>query len=78
MPISDSRSFFSVQLSVDTVVSDGLVVPFDVIIVNYGNDYIQSGGIYMYVLLCTRVQGSLYRPNMRQWLVNWYSLINHD
>ncbi len=30
-------------------VSSGLVVPFDTIIVNYGDDYIQSGGIYMYV-----------------------------
>ncbi len=47
--IAVSRSFFSVQLSQSKDVSSGLVVPFDTIIVNFGDNYIQSGGIYMYV-----------------------------
>ncbi len=45
--ISDSPSFFSVQLSQNKDVSAGLVIPFDTIMENYGNNYIQSGGIYM-------------------------------
>ena len=43
----DSTSFFSVQLSEYTQVSHNGTINFDRILVNYGGDYIQSGGIYM-------------------------------
>ena len=43
----DSTSFFSVQLTEDTVIAHNGTVHFDQVIVNFGADYIQSGGIYM-------------------------------
>ena len=45
--ISDSTSFFSAQLSQSTEVAHGGTVLFDNVVVNYGSDYIQTGGIYM-------------------------------
>ena len=41
----NSTSFFSAQLSEQT--SHGGTVVFDLVEVNYGDDYIQTGGIYM-------------------------------
>ena len=43
----DSTSFFSVQLAEDTIVAHNGTVNFYRVIVNFGADYIQSGGIYM-------------------------------
>ena len=43
----DSTSFFSAQLSQNTEVAHGGTVVFDLVVVNYGSDYIQTGGIYM-------------------------------
>ena len=40
-------SFFSAQLAEDTAVAHNGIVHFDRVIVNFGADYIQSGGIYM-------------------------------
>ena len=47
----DSTSFFSVQLIEDTSVSHNGTVGFNKVLVNYGDDYIQSGGIYMWIYL---------------------------
>ena len=46
-PLVDSTSFFSAQLSEDTDVAHGGTVVFDLVIANYGSDFIQSGGVYM-------------------------------
>ena len=43
----DSMSFFSAQLSEDTEVFHGATVVFDLVVVNYASDYIQSGGTYL-------------------------------
>ena len=43
----DSTSFFSVQLTEVTTVAHNGTINFDRIIVNFGADYIQSGGIYV-------------------------------
>ena len=43
----DSTSFFSVQFLEDTSVSHNSTVGFNKVLVNYGDNYIQSGGIYM-------------------------------
>ena len=43
----DPVSFFSVQLSANLQVAHGGTVVFDLVAVNYGSDYIQTGGIYM-------------------------------
>ena len=43
----DSGSFFSVQFSDTADIGHGDIMDFDVIIVNYGDDYIQSGGLYV-------------------------------
>ena len=40
-------TFFSAQLSADLEVLNGGTVVFDTVVVNYGDDYIQTGGIYM-------------------------------
>ena len=47
--VQDTTSFFSVQFSVDTQVQHSNVLVFDRVIVNYGDDYLESGGIYLYV-----------------------------
>ena len=47
LAIQNSSSFFSVQLTEVTTIPHGEILDFDDVIVNYGNDYIQSGGIYM-------------------------------
>ena len=44
-----STSFFSAQLSQDTVVLHGTTIPFDFVQANYGGDYLQSGAVYLYV-----------------------------
>ena len=43
----DSSSFFSVQFTADTNIPYLDIMDFDDVIVNYGDDYIQSGGLYM-------------------------------
>ena len=43
----DSSSFFSVQFSDTTDIGHGDIMDFDEIIVNFGDDYIQSGGLYV-------------------------------
>ena len=43
----DSSSFFSVQFIADTSIPHLEILDFDDVIVNYGDDYILSGGIYM-------------------------------
>ena len=43
----DSSSFFSVQFTTDTTIPHLEILDFDDVIVNYGDDYILSGGIYM-------------------------------
>ena len=43
----DSTSFFSAQFSQDTEVAHGGTAVFDLVVVNYGSDYIQSGGTYL-------------------------------
>ena len=43
----DSSSFFSVQFTADTSIPHLGILDFDDVIVNYGDDYILSGGIYM-------------------------------
>ena len=43
----DSSSFFSVQFTADTSIPHLDILDFDDVIVNYGGDYIQSGGLYM-------------------------------
>ena len=45
--IQNSNSFFSVQFSADTIIPHGDILDFDDVIVNFGDDYIQSAGIYM-------------------------------
>ena len=45
--VLDPISFFSVQLSEDLQVAHDGTVVFDSVVVNYGSDYIQTGGIYM-------------------------------
>ena len=42
-----STSFFSVQIAQDTEVLNKDTVQFDLVKVNYGDDFITSGGIYM-------------------------------
>ena len=43
-------SFFSIQLTENTIIAHNGTIHFNHILVNYGDDYIQSGGIYMYAL----------------------------
>ena len=43
----DSTSFSSVQVTENTIVAHKGTINFDRIIVNFGADYIQSGGIYV-------------------------------
>ena len=43
----DSSSFFSVQFTEDTIIPQGDILDFDDVIVNFGDDYVQSGGLYM-------------------------------
>ena len=43
----DMTSFFSVQLTENTIVAHNGTINFNRIIVNFGADYIQSGGIYV-------------------------------
>ena len=50
MAEQDSASFFSAQPSENTEVAHNGIVNFDRVIVNFGADYIQSGGIYMSVV----------------------------
>ena len=47
LEIQDSSSFFSAQFTDDVTVPNGDILQFDDVIVNYGDDYIQSGGLYM-------------------------------
>ena len=47
--VQDSTSFFSVQFSIDTQVQHGSVLVFADIIINYGDDYLESAGVYLYV-----------------------------
>ena len=43
----DSSSFFSVQFTEDVTIPYGDILQFNDVIVNFGDDYIQSGGLYM-------------------------------
>ena len=43
----DSSSFFSAQFTEDVTIAHGDILQFDNVIVNFGDDYIQSGGLYM-------------------------------
>ena len=43
----NSNSFFSVQFTADTIIPHGDFLDFDDVIVNFGDDYIQSAGLYM-------------------------------
>ena len=45
--IQNSSSFFCVQFTEVTTIPHGEILDFDDVIVNYGDDYIQSGEIYM-------------------------------
>ena len=47
LAIQNSSSFFSVQFTADTTIPHGDILDFDDVIVNYGDDYILSGGLYM-------------------------------
>ena len=47
LAIQNSSSFFSVQFTEVTTIPHGEILDFDDVIVNYGDDYILSGGIYM-------------------------------
>ena len=49
LTIQNSSSFFSVQFTADTTIPHGEILDFDDVIVNYGDDYILSGGLYMQV-----------------------------
>ena len=43
----NSISFFSVQFTADVIIPHGDILDFDDVIVNFGDDYIQSGWLYM-------------------------------
>ena len=47
LAIQNSSSFFSVQFKDITTIPHGEILDFDDVIVNCGDDYIQSGGLYM-------------------------------
>ena len=47
LAVQNSNSFFSVQFTEITTIPHGDILDFDDVIVNYGDDYIQSGGLYM-------------------------------
>ena len=44
----DSTTFFSAHFSENASVAHGAILTFDNVTVNYGDDYIQSGGLYLY------------------------------
>ena len=48
----DSTTFFSAHFAEDASVAHGAILKFDNVTVNYGDDYIQSGGLYLWVQNC--------------------------
>ena len=45
--VQNSVSFFSAQMSSEQTVLYGDTVNFDQVIVNYGDDFISSGSVYL-------------------------------
>ena len=76
-----STSFFSVQIAQDTEVLNDDTVQFDLVKVNYGDDYIASGGIYMWVIQNNKLYRrhciqSYWASNTTAWSLSFSSIYN--